>query len=315
MFITRILPALATSALLLIVLLIFNPIACSSSSTTTNPDGSTTFTVSNLGQNISLTSGEMKEISFPVNYDLDSLGGPFSSLRMDLQAHLSAVSITVPGVTAAIPFPLDSIKTAQAAVDGGQLYLRVGTAEQIETVCEVGELYGPFSITLADNFQPESVSPAEANASQQTLDVINTGSYSICVQIMPSVTAVADLNSLIVDMESCREPPADISGTWYGSYECIDICYGTEIDTVELVIEQNAADPTIASYTDDANATYEGRVCGNRFSFTGGLTDSYDESGTFVLNADGSASKTSTYIDIGTTVICSGTCTDILERI
>ena len=62
----------------------------------------------------------MKETRFPVNYNLNDFGGPFSTLRMDLQAHVSAVSITVPGVTAAIPFPLDSIKTAQAAVDGGQ---------------------------------------------------------------------------------------------------------------------------------------------------------------------------------------------------
>ena len=72
---------------------------------------------------------------------------------------------------------------------------------------------------------------------------------------------------------------------------------------------------TIASHTDDSNAAYQGRVCGNRFSFTGGLTYSYDESGTFVLNTDGSASKTSTYTDIGTTGICSGTCTNILERL
>jgi hypothetical protein len=255
----------------------------------------------------------MKEISFPVNYNPEDFGGPFSSLRMDLQAHVSAVTITIPGVTTSIPFLLESVKTANAAVEGGQLYLRVGTAEQVDTVCTEGELYGPFSITLADNFQPESVSPAEANATQQTLDVINTGSYSICVQIMPSITAIADLNSLMVDMESCTEPPADIAGTWTGSYQCVGTC--PESGTVTLEIVQNADDPTYATYTDDANAVYEGRVCGNRFSFTGGLTDSYDESGTFVLNADGSASKTSTYISIGTTSICSGTCTDILERL
>ena len=313
MFKSRFISLLATTALLVIVVIAFNPIACSSSSTTTNPDGSTTLTVSNLGKDISLTTGEMKEISFPVNYNLDDYGGPFSSLRMDLQAHVSAVTITVPGVTTSIPFLLDSIKTAQAAVDGGQLFIRVGTAEQVDTVCEVGELYGPFSITLADNFQPESVSPAEADATQQTLDVINTGSYSICVQIMPAITAIADLNSLIVDMDSCTEAPANIAGTWTGSYVCEGTC--PESGTVTLEIEQNADDPTIASYTDDANAAYEGRVCGNRFSFTGGLTDSYDESGTFVLNADGSASKTSTYIDISPIMICSGTCTDILERI
>lgn len=311
MFTKRSISILTTVAILLTVFILANPIACSSSST--NDTGGTTLTVSNLGKDISLTTGVMEEISFPVSFNLDRFGGPFSSLRIDLQAHVSAVTISVPGVTTSIPFPLQSVKPAYAAVDGGQLFLRVSTAEQIDTVCAEGELYGPFSITLADNFQPESVSPAAAEATQRTLDVINTGSYSVCVQIMPAITAVADLNSLIVDMDSCTEPPATIAGTWTGPYECVGIC--PESGTVTLTIVQNTADPTIATYTDDSNAAYEGRVCGNRFSFVGGLTDTYDESGTFVLNADGSASKTSTYIDIGTTTICSGTCTDTLNRL
>ena len=301
---------LAILAIIVTVFVFANPIACSSSST--NENGGTTLTISNLGQDIALESGVMKEISFPVSVDVDTFGGPFASLQIDLQAHVSAVSISVPGVTASLPFLLGNVQSAHADITGSQLFLRVGSAEQEATVCTDGELYGPFDITLADNFQPASVTPATAAATQQTLDVINTGSYAICVQIMPTVTAVADLNSVTVDIGNCSDAPADIAGRWSGPYECVGTC--PESGTVTLDITQDANDPSIASYTDDDGASYQGRVCGNRFSFRGGVTDSYDESGTFVLNADGSASKTSTYITIGTT-ICSGTCTDTLNRI
>jgi hypothetical protein len=311
MFSVRPISILAFCAFLLGVLIIANPMACSSS--TSNGSGGTTFTISNLGKGVELTSGVMTEVSFPVTVDLDSVGGSISSLEVNLQAHVSAVTLSVPGVTTSIPFIFEAVESAHADITGSQLFLRVGSAEQEATVCTEGELYGPFDITLADNFQPASVVPATAEATRHTLDVINTGSYSICVQIMPTVTAVADLNSLTVDIGNCTEAPADISGRWSGPYECIGTC--PESGTVTLDILQNANDPAIASYTDDSGASYQGRVCGNRFSFRGGVTESYDESGTFILNADGSASKTSTYISIGASTICSGTCTDTLDRI
>ena len=134
---------LTTVAILLTVFILANPIACSSSSA--NDTGGTTLTVSNLGKDISQTTGVMEEISFTVSFNLDRFGGPFSSLRIDLQAHVSVVTISVPGVSTSIPFPLQSVKPAYAAVDGSQLFLRAGTAEQIDTVCAEGELYGPFS--------------------------------------------------------------------------------------------------------------------------------------------------------------------------
>lgn len=57
-------------------------------------------------------------------------------------------------------------------------------------------------------------------------------------------------------------------------------------------------------------ARYQGRVCGSRFSFEGGETNSYDESGTFELLGDNTARKTSTYND----GFCVGRCTDELTR-
>ena len=307
-----------TAVLTIIIMVILsNPIACTSSngSGSSNPGSDDIrLTVSNLGKNIDLTAGVTNEISFPVSFDMNRFNGPFSSLSLDLQAHLSAVKVTIPGVTkSTIPFPLKAIKTANAVIDGAQLYLRVAPIELEDTVCTTGELYGPFDISLADNFQPASVTPAIAEATQQTLDIINTGSYSVCVQIIPMITAIADLESLIVDFGACDQPPADIEGTWIGTYSCTGIC--PESGAVTMNIDQDQNDLSIATYTDDGGASYTGRVCGNRFSFSGGLTSSYDESGTFILNSDGiTATKNSTYIDIGDPVFCSGSCTDQLSK-
>jgi len=304
---------LGVFASLLAVVILSNPIACSSSSTSTSPTGvvGTELTVSNLGKDVTLISGEMQEISFSGSYDVNSYGGPFSSIKMDLQAHLSAISITVPNIVkTTIPFPFQSVKSANAAIVGSKMFLRIARAEQEATVCADGELYGPFEISLGDDFQPSSVTPATAEATQQTLDIINIGSYSMCVQILPVITAIADLNSLIVNFGSCDEPAADIQGTWTGTYSCIGTC--PESGDVTIKITQDPNDLTIASYT-DSEASYQGRVCGNRFSYSGGVPSSYDESGTFVLNPDGSASKFSTFLSI-IDANCSGTCSDSLSR-
>jgi len=309
-----------TIASVIIIVVLSNPIACTSSNNSGSNDsdpnvgGVTRLTVSNLGKDIDLITGVPVEISFPVTYDMNRFGGPFSSLTLDLQAHLSSVTITVPGVTITkIPFLFQSIKTANAVTDGAELFLRVALAEEEATVCTDGELYGPFDISLADNFQPVSVTPATAEATQQTLDIINTGSYSVCVQIHPVITAVADLNTLIVDFGACDTPAKNIGGTWAGTYMCGGIC--PESGNVTMNITQNQNDLSIATYTDDGGASYEGRVCGNRFSYSGGLTSEYDESGTFTLNPDGSASKSSTYIDVGEGAFCTGTCTDELSQL
>ena len=309
MYKPRLMTSLGTFVAIIALVILSNPIACSSS----DGEGGTHLTVSNLGKNVSLVSGVMQEISFSESYDVNRYGGPFSSLTMDLQAHLSAISISVPAVVnKTIPFPFQLVKSANAAIEGSQLFVRIARAEQLATVCTVGELYGPFDISLADNFQPVSVTPASAEATQQTLDIINIGAYSMCVQILPVITAVADLNSLIVDFGSCTEAAANIQGKWTGPYSCGGTC--PESGTVTLDITQNQNDLSIASYT-DVEASYQGRVCGNRFSYSGGVLSEYDESGTFVLNADGTASKTSTYLSIGEGAVCSGTCTDTLERL
>ena len=68
-----------------------------------------------------------------------------------------------------------------------------------------------------------------------------------------------------------------------------------------------------ATYSDTSGAHYAGTVCGNTFQFD--ITDTsvgYSESGSLVVNPEGTATKHSRWRDNSGT--CSGTCTDNLAR-
>ncbi len=269
--------------------------------------------VSASGQDIAVTAGETLSLAFPVSFDIQRFGGPFGELTLNLEDHLSDVSVIPAGLVATASVPEDSLVTAAATSDSAQMFLRVAASEALETVCAFGELYGPFEVMLDSEFQPATVTPGTASATQSTIDVINTGAYSLCVQVLPPIDAIIDLNRLGLAVSDCNESPADISGTWGGTFSCSDNC-GNDSGSVTLAIEQSETDSSIATYTDDSGAAYQGTVCGNRFSFKGGIASSFEESGTFVLNADGTASKASTYKDTPPG-ICTGTCTDALVRV
>lgn len=78
--------------------------------------------------------------------------------------------------------------------------------------------------------------------------------------------------------------------------------------SLTLTIVQDGAS---ASYTDTEGGSYSGTVCGNRFTYSGGGAG-WTESGLFVLNSDGTATKTSKYSSDGR--CCTGHCDDTLER-
>ncbi len=58
---------------------------------------------------------------------------------------------------------------------------RVAAADEVETVCESGEFYGPFFVVVDEVLNPVSVEPREVDLSCDTLELINSGEFSICV--------------------------------------------------------------------------------------------------------------------------------------
>jgi hypothetical protein len=300
----------------LLVIFLTNPIACSSSSSSSVVEGGTQIAVNNLGKNVDLSAGVTKEIVvIKDKFNIDQFGGPITDLEINLFNHLKAITLTNP-VAPKGRGSNDAGGLTSAKISGSTMTIRVARFEDSDVVCSTGELYGPYSIELENDFSASSVSPPTSTATQQTLDIINTGGYSICVQVTPVINATANLDFVEVDIGNCNEPPANIAGSWSGTYSCAsDLPSCDDAGSVQLAIVQDSEDPGKASYTDDGGAFYEGRVCGNRFSYQGGVPLSYDESGTFIVNSDGSASKSSSYKDIGPSPVCSAKCTDSLTRL
>jgi hypothetical protein len=179
-----------------------------------------------------------------------------------------------------------------------QISVRVGSSDDPD-VCSNGQLYGPYTVT------GNAVSgDATASTDQPTLRLANQGDLAICTIITSPVNATlsASLDNVQAQTKECTEAPHNLAGSWEGEYSCTSSC-GNDSGWVFLTIEQ---DEYSATYT-DGSADYEGTVCGNRFKFSG-AGPGYTESGTFILNADGSGSKTSTYQYTDSS--CGGSCSD-----
>ena len=131
--------------------------------------------------------------------------------------------------------------------------------------------------------------------------------------ITSPIDAYLTVSDVAVDLTECDQSQADIIGTWTGTYTCTNFGVGNEVDLpVTLTISQNDD----GSYHYEAKgdeAVYDGHLCGNTFKFNGGVEGDYTESGTFVLNDDGTASKTSTWNSIPPGVM-GGNCTDSLHQ-
>ena len=185
-----------------------------------------------------------------------------------------------------------------------QVSLRIAAASDT-AVCDTGELYGPYTVS-----EGAVVGEQTLNASPKALRLANMGDTALCLIVTSPVDASIDISADAVkaNTEPCTQEPANIDGYWHGSFSCTSSCEDDIDGFVGLTISQ---DGNSATYT-DFEANYEGIICGNSFEYTGS-GPGYTESGTFILNADGSASKTSTYTNTGDG--CQGSCSDPeLER-
>jgi len=69
-----------------------------------------------------------------------------------------------------------------------------------DTAVDVGDMYGPYTIVLDNNFQPVSVSPSAITLTQETVDLLNAGSFSLCLQIDSSVSGAFAISTVTLNL-------------------------------------------------------------------------------------------------------------------
>lgn len=293
---------------------------CGSSSSSTPTEASRTTTLGAEFKNIPLVANSPATVTY---------------------THTSATTSTPDSITAYSGFSIDVAATLQnmtlsatPVVDGGnrletlwmlaKLLIKDALAAETASVtahishagdpdvCNSPVTYGPFTVSgaigSALSSDTERVAP-----DQSTTDIINAGSFSVCLVGTPPIDGYLTLTGVELDLEPCEPATVEIAGTtWSGFYSCYDFL-GNLDGTPNLPIELNISHVSGNSYHyTDGEAAYDGHLCGNEFRFRGGDTgDTYTESGTLVFTGN-TATKSSRWQS--TTTTAGGTCADSLQR-
>ncbi len=82
--------------------------------------------------------------------------------------------------------------------EGGTLVVRawIASVDELATVCVDGEGYGPFNVELDADLQPVSVDPSSITLTQNTLDLINAGEFSLCIEVTSPVDGTVTIDAL-----------------------------------------------------------------------------------------------------------------------
>ena len=258
-------------------------------------------------RSIHLTEGESNFFAFGVD---------FPELREFIQ--IGSVAVDVVGTLETAAFYPDGAKGPKAEGDF-TVYYRIVGAGDADAACTSGERFGPLILgTDEANELSGAAEPERLSGTEATVTTINTGLGAICLEFIPHVSGTFEWEQLMLEytiVEACQVEPEDLSGVWSGTYSCSGTCEGDmEQDApISLTITQ---DGDQASYT-DGQASYDGTVCGREFRFSGGFggtpedNDTYNESGLFVMDADGiNGTKNSAWVGPW----CQGRCEDHLSR-
>jgi len=76
----------------------------------------------------------------------------------------------------------------------------IGPVADLETVCETGDEYGPYTVTLDENMQPVAVSPNSISLTQSTIDLLNGGEFSVCLEVVSTVTGQVRIESFTFNL-------------------------------------------------------------------------------------------------------------------
>ena len=316
----RIHTVISKSSVFLFLILSLLTAGCSSSSSGGASSGVTTITASldTSVKNVVLASGVPSEIkfTFTVPGDISAKGDATVNVTESLKnITLSSSPITKNSsrfeTLRLLAYVL--IKEAFAETQSTALVTGFVSYPGDSNVCSSQYRFGPYSITgMIGEALSSDISSIELT--DPVVDIVNAGSFEICIVTIPPIDTYLSVTGVAVDFEPCAAPTVDVVGDWTGTYSCTN--FGTGVadvvdEPINLTISLNADD---SYHYEDDFAKYDGHLCGNKFKFNGGLAGSYTESGTFLFSSNTSSTKTSNWnsIPAGTS---GGTCTDTLQKI
>lgn len=75
--------------------------------------------------------------------------------------------------------------------------VQLGAPGTEETVCDDGEQFGPFSVELDEDFNVVSITPSSVNFSQSAVDLLNGGSFVLCITVDADFNGTIDVDQFV----------------------------------------------------------------------------------------------------------------------
>lgn len=85
---------------------------------------------------------------------------------------------------------------AQDATTTITVSVYIADLDQEETVFDDGDMYGPFEVTFNSDFSSVSVDPSTVNLTPRTVDLLNSGMFSIGLEIESEVDGTLVIGTL-----------------------------------------------------------------------------------------------------------------------
>jgi len=76
----------------------------------------------------------------------------------------------------------------------------IAPIDEIDTVCGGGEQYGPYNVTLNEDNVPIAVDPPHIDLTDNTVDLLNGGEFSLCIRVESPIDATVRIESLSFDL-------------------------------------------------------------------------------------------------------------------
>ena len=135
-------------------------------------------------------AGEAAKSSGTGSFSLEGISLGHGSIELDP----SAITLTPAGGAGS--------KGAVNLQETSTLVITVWIApiDEVETVCDAGEQYGPFDVTLDENYVPVSIDPSSITLSGGTLDLLNAGEFSLCIEVVSPIDGTVTIESLTLNL-------------------------------------------------------------------------------------------------------------------
>ena len=87
---------------------------------------------------------------------------------------------------------------AQGATTTVEVTIRIAGSDELETVCDSGEEYGPFEVVFDAELDVVSIDPSTVTLSETTVALINSGALSLCIDVVSTAGGTVTINGYTI---------------------------------------------------------------------------------------------------------------------